>query len=133
MGEPVSDEPYLVKAERSLLGAESEYANERYENCINRGYYACFQAAIAALRQSSVPAAGNQWSHGFVQGQFVGQLINRRHRYPPALRSVLTDRQTVRNRADYGPEMISEVEAYRGLCRAREFVTAVRQTGAGRR
>lgn len=34
---------YLTKAEESLLGAESEYANGRNNNCANRCYYAAFQ------------------------------------------------------------------------------------------
>ena len=40
---------YLAKAEESLRTAESEFANGRYNSCANRCYYACFQAAIAAL------------------------------------------------------------------------------------
>jgi uncharacterized protein (UPF0332 family) len=40
---------YLAKATESLLTAESEFANGRYNSCANRCYYACFQAAIAAL------------------------------------------------------------------------------------
>ena len=43
-----SVESFLVKAEESLAGAESEYVNGRYNNCANRCYYACFQAAIAS-------------------------------------------------------------------------------------
>ena len=41
---------YLAKAEESLLGAASELAQGRYNNSVNRAYYACFQAAIAALQ-----------------------------------------------------------------------------------
>jgi uncharacterized protein (UPF0332 family) len=40
---------YLAKASESLLTAESEFVNGRYNSCANRCYYACFQAAIAAL------------------------------------------------------------------------------------
>jgi len=42
-------ELFLEKAGEALAGAESEFANGRYNNCANRCYYACFQAAIAAL------------------------------------------------------------------------------------
>ena len=66
---------YLAKAEESLRTAESEFANGRYNSCANRCYYACFQAAIAALLAEGIRARG-QWSHEFVQGQFVGVLIN---------------------------------------------------------
>src|SRR5205823_6359850 len=40
------------KALESLAGAESELANGRYNNAANRAYYACFQAAIAALQRA---------------------------------------------------------------------------------
>jgi len=43
---------YLAKAEESLVGAASELAHGRYNNSVNRAYYACFQAAIAALPES---------------------------------------------------------------------------------
>jgi uncharacterized protein (UPF0332 family) len=65
---------YVAKAEESLRTAESEFANGRYNSCANRCYYACFQAAIAALLAEGIRARG-QWSHAFVQGQFVGVLI----------------------------------------------------------
>jgi uncharacterized protein (UPF0332 family) len=39
----------LNRAQESLEGAESEFASGRYNNVANRAYYACFQAAIAAL------------------------------------------------------------------------------------
>lgn len=45
---------YLQKAVESLLGAESECANQRFSNCANRAYYAAFQAAISALIRESV-------------------------------------------------------------------------------
>jgi hypothetical protein len=45
---------YLAKAAESLLSAESEYVNGRYNSCANRCYYACFQAAIAALLQEGI-------------------------------------------------------------------------------
>jgi uncharacterized protein (UPF0332 family) len=43
---------YLAKAAESLLTAESEFINGRYNSCANRCYYCCFLAAIAALRRS---------------------------------------------------------------------------------
>ena len=50
---------FLLKAEESLSGAESEFANERYNSCANRCYYACFQAAIAALLTEGIRPAGD--------------------------------------------------------------------------
>ena len=120
---------YLTKAEESLRTAESEFANGRYNSCANRCYYACFQAAIAALLAEGVRARG-QWSHEFVQGQFVGVLINQRHLYDTQLRRVLADNQNVREKADYRPELVNATQASRALRRTRTFVAAVRQRGA---
>jgi uncharacterized protein (UPF0332 family) len=133
MSEPPDDDPYLRRAELSLLGTESEYDVGRYENCANRCYSACFRAAIAALRSADIRPAGNQWGHDFVESRFVGQLVDRRHRYPRSLRSVLADLRVLRQRADYGDGAITQTEAFRGLRRAREFVEAIRTEGATRR
>jgi uncharacterized protein (UPF0332 family) len=119
---------YLAKAAESLQTAESEFANGRYNSCANRCYYACFQAAIAALLAESICARG-QWSHEFVQGQFVGVLINQRHLYETQLRRVLADNQNVREKADYRPELVNATQANRALRRTRTFVAAVRQRG----
>jgi uncharacterized protein (UPF0332 family) len=119
---------YLTKADESLRTAESEFANGRYNSCANRCYYACFQAAIAALLAEGIRARG-QWSHEFVQGQFVGVLINQRHLYETQLRRVLADNQQVREKADYRPELVNATQASRALRRTRTFVAAVRQRG----
>jgi uncharacterized protein (UPF0332 family) len=119
---------YLTKAEESLRTAESEFANGWYNSCANRCYYACFQAAIAALLAEGIRARG-QWSHEFVQGQFVGVLINQRHLYDTQLRRVLADNQNVREKADYRPEVVNATQASRALRRTRTFVAAVQQRG----
>ena len=76
---------YLIKAEESLLGAESEFTHGRYNNVAHRCYYACFQAAVAALHQAGVYPRGSRsdWGHAFVQAEFVGRLINRRSSIQP--------------------------------------------------
>jgi uncharacterized protein (UPF0332 family) len=119
---------YLTKAIESLATAESEFVH-RYNSCANRCYYACFQAAIAALLWDGIRAKGDHWMHGYVQSQFAGVLVNRRHRYPAPFRTVLTDLEVLRHRADYGTDLITEIEARRGLRRGREFVEAIRQGG----
>jgi uncharacterized protein (UPF0332 family) len=121
---------YLAKANESLLTAESEFVNGRYNSCANRCYYACFQAAIAALLREGIRPAG-QWRHEFVQAQFVGALINQRKRYDPELRRVLADNQSLRDQADYRPELITATQAARALRRSRLFVADVRQRGGG--
>jgi uncharacterized protein (UPF0332 family) len=123
---------YLAKAEQSLAGAESEYANGRYDNCANRCYYACFQAGVYALRVAGVHAGGSRptWSHEGLQAAFVGQLINRRKLYSFELRDVLPRTMALRHAADYSLDRVSELQAARALRRARTLVGAV-QLGGG--
>lgn len=119
----------LVRAHECLAGAESEFANGRHNNCANRAYYACFQAAIAALAREGIRPAGEQWGHEAVPSSFDGVLINRRKLYPPDLRGMLDRNRVFRLRADYFTQPVTEVEASRALRRARSFVTAIQQHG----
>ena len=125
------DEEFLKKAEESLDGAESEFTNRRYNNCANRSYYDCFQAAIYALIQAGIQPRGrrDEWGHDFVQSQFVGQLINRRHVYPTALRNSLEQNYRLREVADYRRDQVSEVRAARAVRRAEDFIEAIRGGG----
>ncbi len=120
-------EALLEKARESLAGATSEFDNGRYNNVANRAYYACFQAAVAALDHADIrPSAGkSEWGHGFVQAQFAGQLVNRRKRYPTDLRNVLNDAFVVRQQADYQRAGVSRAQATRALSRARVFVGTI--------
>jgi uncharacterized protein (UPF0332 family) len=116
---------YLAKPSESLLTAESEFAHDRDNSCANRCYYACFQAAIAALLREGIRASGGQWGHDFVQAQFAGQVINRRKRYSGDLRTVLADNQILRDQADSQPENVTKSHASRALRKARTFVDAI--------
>jgi uncharacterized protein (UPF0332 family) len=120
---------FLEKAEENLDAAESEFANRRYNSCANRAYYACFQAAIYALAQAGLRPRGaaTQWGHDFVQAEFNGQLVNRRKFYPAELRSTLNQNYTLREKADYSTDHVSEVRAARALARAQQFVEAIRR------
>lgn len=122
---------YLQKARECLRGAESEYVNSRYNNCANRCYYACFQAAIHALTQAGIRPRGasTQWGHEFVQAEFIGQLINRRKLYPTSLRDALIRSFVLRRVADYGRELVTEKQVYRVLQRTSDFVEAVTSRG----
>lgn len=117
---------YLKKARESLAGAQSEIESERFNNCMNRVYYAVFQAVISALLRDGIWRGDGKWPHTFVQSEFVGKLINRRRRYPPRLRSTLSDLQQLRHRADYGGSSIQRAEANLALRRCQEFVETVR-------
>jgi uncharacterized protein (UPF0332 family) len=125
---------FAQKARASLAGAESEFVHGRFDNCANRCYYACFQAAVAGLaRHGVVPpgGAGAAWSHAIVQAQFVTQLIDRRKRYPASLRDTLSRTMTLRQAADYTTDAVTQTQAERALRRARTFVQAA-ESGAMR-
>ena len=126
---PQLDDVFIDKAIAALEGAESELRAGRYENVANRCYYACFQAAVAALEAEGVrPSSGGKgrWTHEGVQEQFAGILINRRRRYPGRLRDVLSRVSLTRVRADYSRNRVSEDQARRALRRSREFVEVIR-------
>lgn len=118
---------YLAKAQESLAGAQSEASQGRYNNSANRSYYACFQAAIAALQHAGItpPGGGQNWSHAFVQSAFVGELINRRKLYPARLRQALMRNMSLRHAVDYESDAVSQVQAERSVQRSREVVNAV--------
>lgn len=125
------DYPFLDKALESLAGAESEFLNVRYNNCANRSYYACFQAAIVALQRAGVAPRGasGQWSHAFVPSQFEGILINRRKLYPAELRGTLAHTYGLRQTADYDEDPVTQAEANRALTRTRTFLQIIQQEG----
>jgi hypothetical protein len=88
-----------------------------------------FQAAIYALQLDGVrlPGGGSEWSHAFVDSQFSGLLVNRRHRYETSLRNVLGDNRSLRTDADYTTVSVSPIRSLRALQRAERLVRAVRQ------
>jgi uncharacterized protein (UPF0332 family) len=121
----------LAKARASLAGAQSELEQRRFDNAANRAYYACFQAAIAALIRSRIAPLGssNTWDHGFVQARFVGELINRRKRYAADLRDTLSATMRLRHKADYEYDNVTADQAVRTVRRATRFVEEVVSTG----
>jgi uncharacterized protein (UPF0332 family) len=120
---------YIEKALESLASARSDFAAARFNSCANRSYFACFQAAVAALVIASIRPADpkGEWSHEFVQSQFNGRLVNRRKLYPAPLRRVLRDTIEVRDKADYTPSSVSERVARRVLQEAEDFVRAIEE------
>jgi uncharacterized protein (UPF0332 family) len=117
-----------MKARESLRGAESEFDGGRHNNVANRAYFACFQAAVAALLRAGIRPGGGQWSHAFVPSQFDGQLIYRRKLYPTELRNTLERAYALRRKADYDEDTVRRADAERGLRQARTFVRAI-ETG----
>ena len=88
-----------------------------------------FQAGIHALMMDGVrpQSGGTEWGHAFVEAQFVGLLINRRHRYDTTLRDAMRENRTLREDADYDSHGVTSVRASRSLQRAERFVAAVVQ------
>ena len=125
----VEIQAWLTKAQENLASAAGELVNGRYNACANRAYYACFQAAIAALLRAAMRPARAEWGHDYVQSQFAGDLVSRRKQYPSALRDILPRLFDIRRRADYEPAQVSAAQADRAVRRARDFVTAI--TGGG--
>ncbi len=125
------EDVYLSKAEESLAGAVSEFANSRYNNCANRCYYGCFQAAVFALHNPGLGPSGERatWSHEQIQAIFSRELIGRRKVYMSELRDVLPRLYLLREAADYKQDLVSEIQAARGLQRARGFLQAIRKRG----
>jgi uncharacterized protein (UPF0332 family) len=122
---------FLAKAGESLESAEADFTANRYNSCANRCYYACFQAAIAALLRAGIksPAKANQWSHTFVHGAFVGQLINRQKRYDTTIRDSLALLLDLRQTADYRSQAVPQQKASRALRRTKAFLGEVRAIG----
>lgn len=120
---------FLDKARESVTGARVEYEGGRYNNSANRSYYAVFQAGIHALIMDGVrrQSGGTEWGHAFVEAQFVGLLIYRRHRYDTTLRDAMRENRTLREDADYDSHGVTPVRASRSLQRAERFVAAVVQ------
>lgn len=121
---------FLLKAEESLAGAESEFAGGRYNNCANRCYYACFQAAIFALIRAGVrpQARDGTWGHDFVQSQFAGNLVNQRKLYPSELRNVLARNLELRQAADYRTGPVTAGQASHALRRTQAFLGSMNRS-----
>ena len=129
MSENRDADEYMTKARESLAGAESEFENERFNNGVNRAYFAAFQAAISALLRDGIRRGDDTWPHKYVQSEFSGRLINRRRRDPPRFRATLAELQRLRHRADYRGATIAWPDARNALLFSNEFVDAVRAGG----
>ena len=125
-GQPPASGAYLAKARATLTGAELELANALYNNALNRAYYACYQAAVAALVAEGVATdPENYWPHDMVQARFAALLIDDLGRYPRSMRATLKAMFDERLKADYEPDLIDPKTATEALRRARAFVQVV--------
>ena len=115
---------FLSKAQENLQAAQSLFDHKLYNASANRAYYAAFQAAVAALLAESL-ITPERLGHDIVQARFVGDLINRRKKYPASLRSSLADMRVVREDADYSVKLISEKKSKEQLRLSKEFVEQI--------
>jgi uncharacterized protein (UPF0332 family) len=123
---PPSWTPYLNKARASIAGAELELEHRYYDSAVNRAYYACYQAAVAALVAEGVPPVVERyWPHDIVHVRFPSVLIDERGRYPRSQRGTLKAIFDERLKADYEPDNVSPSTAGEAVRRARVFVDLV--------
>jgi uncharacterized protein (UPF0332 family) len=124
---------YLAKARESLAGAESEHVSRRYNNCANRCYYACYQAAVAELTEAGTrpKEPRGRWSHSAVQAEFAGELVRRRKRYGSDLADVLTRLFNLRTTADYSTTNVAEIQSARALRSSQRVIDAVQAQVGG--
>jgi uncharacterized protein (UPF0332 family) len=118
---------FLDKARESLASAEDDFSKQRYNSCARNGYYAAFQAAVAALITEGVRPRRGVWGHDFVQAEFQGRLVYRRKIYSSHFRRVLSDLFRSRAEADYTDRSLSRPDSDRVLVAARDLVIAVEE------
>lgn len=124
---------WLSKAEEALAGAGAEATERRYDNAANRLYFACFQAAIAALVHAGVRPERSEWKHSDVQAEFNGILVKRRHLYPSDFRGLLNELGGLREKADYESQRVSGGSIRALLGRGRALVGRVGEVIEGGR
>ena len=117
---------YLAKAHASLRGADLEMQAQLFDGAVNRAYYACYQAAVAALVAEGIPPVVERfWPHDVVQAQFPSILVDSLQRYPPWTRGTLKAIFDERLKADYEPDDVSPETAAEAVRRAGEFLAVV--------
>ncbi|MBF0101370.1 MAG: HEPN domain-containing protein [Desulfobacterales bacterium] len=115
---------YLRKSEESLNAAKSCFELEYYNSCINRAYYAMFQAAGAALFREGFRPKSQKIGHDWVQAEFSKVFIWGNKRFSH-LKGFLNIVQEVRDIADYSGEYIEKKKAKRTLDKAIIFVEEI--------
>ena len=118
-------ERYLRKARESLASAKADVAAGRYNSAANRGYYAAFQAAVAALIQNDILPVKKGWQHKFVSNQLSGRLVRRRKLLPGALPALFDDLFRTREKGDYELDDVSKTDASGSAKNAARFVEEV--------
>ena len=116
---------YLTKAQESLASAEADFAARRNNSCVNRCYFACFQAAVCALVREGMASARVKHTHAAIARNFTESLVRRRKLYPQRLAKVLPELVSLRHEADYRPTPVSRTDTRVALASARDFVSTI--------
>jgi len=66
---------FLKKAEESLNAAQSCFEQEYYNSCVNRAYYAMFQAAVAVLFKAGFRPKSEKIGHDWYKLNFQEHLF----------------------------------------------------------
>jgi len=118
---------FWIKADENLKAAQLCFDSGFYNACANRAYYSVFHAAVAILIAKGFPPTQKHIDHGWVQSNFVGELINRRKILQSKFKSYLQDAQMIRNDSDYKILLISQKIAKRQLSKSIELFTAIKE------
>ncbi|MBF0378725.1 MAG: HEPN domain-containing protein [Desulfamplus sp.] len=112
---------YLKKSEESINASKSCFELEYYNSCINRAYYAMFQAAVAVLFKEGFRPKSAKIGHDWVQAEFSKAFVLGTKRFAH-LKGFLNLVQDVRDIADYSDQYIEKKKAKRTLDKAVIFV-----------
>jgi uncharacterized protein len=115
-------EDLLLRARQAVRSAKTLLSIGDLNGAVNRGYYAMFYAAQAALAHRGVEAASSK--HGVVVGRF-GQHLVKTRLLRRSLGTSLNQMLELRQKADYGGTGVTQVDAEPGLSQAEAFVAAV--------
>ncbi|MDM8524554.1 HEPN domain-containing protein [Desulfococcaceae bacterium HSG8] len=110
---------FLKKSEESMNTARLCFEKAYYNSCVNRAYYAMFQAAVAVLFKAGIRPK-SKIGHGWVQAEFSKAFVRGSKKFS-RLKGFLNLVQEVRNIADYSDEYIDKKKAKRTLDKAVVF------------
>jgi len=111
----------MNKSQKSLNAAISCFEQRYYNSCVNRAYYAMFQAAVAALFKAGFRPKSEKIGHDWVQAEFSRAFVSGSKRFSD-LKGLLNLVQEWRDAADYSDEEIGKKRAKRNLDKALMFV-----------
>lgn len=112
---------FLKKSEESLNTAEYCFEKQYYNSCVNRAYYAMFQAAVAILFKAEIRPKSKKIGHDWVQAEFSRMFVRGNKKFSH-LKGFLNMVQEWRDAADYSDDEIDRKRAKRNLDKALVFV-----------